>query len=121
MLHAAACPLTAIASLCWWCREDVLELEKNPLDFMRDLYPDGLVTAEGFKKLDVQVPRRAAPCRAPRRLAASETPALGNAPAAHAPPRATGGPRVHAHAADYPALASGGGSLETERLVRSGT
>ena len=32
----------------------MLELEKNPLDFMRDLYPDGLVTSEGFKKMDVQ-------------------------------------------------------------------
>ena len=34
--------------------EDVLDLEKNPLDFMRDLYPDGIVTAEGSKKMDVQ-------------------------------------------------------------------
>ena len=34
--------------------EDVLDLAKNPLDFMRDLYPDGLVTAEGFKKMDIQ-------------------------------------------------------------------
>merc|ERR1719217_1381852 len=33
--------------------EDVLELEKTPLDFMRDLYPEGLVTAEGHKKMDV--------------------------------------------------------------------
>jgi len=33
--------------------EDVLDLKKNPLDFMRDLYPDGLVTASGLKKMDV--------------------------------------------------------------------
>ena len=35
--------------------EDVLDLEKNPLDFMRDTYPEGLVTANGFQKMDVQV------------------------------------------------------------------
>jgi ATP-binding cassette subfamily F protein 2 len=34
--------------------EDVLELGKTPLDFMRDLYPDGVVTAEGMRKFDVQ-------------------------------------------------------------------
>jgi ATP-binding cassette subfamily F protein 2 len=34
--------------------EDVLDLEKNPLDFMRDLYPDGIVTAGGMQKMDVQ-------------------------------------------------------------------
>merc|ERR1719217_742850 len=33
--------------------EDVLELEKTPLDFMRDLYPDGIVTADGHKKMDI--------------------------------------------------------------------
>merc|ERR1719353_2753851 len=27
--------------------EDVLDLTKNPLDFMRDLYPEGIVTAGG--------------------------------------------------------------------------
>ena len=32
----------------------MLDLEKNPLDFMRDLYPEGIVTAEGHKKMDVQ-------------------------------------------------------------------
>ena len=31
--------------------EDVLDLEKNPLDFMRDKYPDGIVTADGKNKL----------------------------------------------------------------------
>ena len=34
--------------------EDVLELEKTPLDFMRDLYPEGIVTAGGFCKVDIQ-------------------------------------------------------------------
>ena len=34
--------------------EDVLDLEKDPLTFMRDLYPDGLVTAGGFTKMDIQ-------------------------------------------------------------------
>merc|ERR1719487_2147570 len=34
--------------------EDVLDLEKHPLEFMRDLYPDGIVTAEGHKKMDIQ-------------------------------------------------------------------
>lgn len=33
--------------------EDVLDLKKNPLDFMRDLYPDGLVTASGIQKMDI--------------------------------------------------------------------
>mmetsp|Transcript_64213 Transcript_64213/g.143506 ORF Transcript_64213/g.143506 Transcript_64213/m.143506 type:complete len:715 (-) Transcript_64213:805-2949(-) len=33
--------------------EDVLELKKTPLDFMRDLFPDGLVTQDGFKKMDI--------------------------------------------------------------------
>ena len=33
--------------------EDVLDLKKNPLDFMRDLYPEGIVTAEGLKKMDI--------------------------------------------------------------------
>ena len=31
----------------------MLELDKNPLDFMRDKYPDGIVTAEGKRKMDV--------------------------------------------------------------------
>ena len=34
--------------------EDVLDLTKSPLDFFRDLFPDGLVTAEGIKKLTVE-------------------------------------------------------------------
>jgi len=34
--------------------EDVLELDKCPLDFMRDLYPDGIVTAGGQQKMDIQ-------------------------------------------------------------------
>jgi ATP-binding cassette subfamily F protein 2 len=33
--------------------EDVLDLTKTPLDFMRDLYPDGIVTEDGKKKMDV--------------------------------------------------------------------
>ena len=33
--------------------EDVLELDKCPLDFFRDLFPEGIVTAEGHKKMDV--------------------------------------------------------------------
>jgi len=33
--------------------EDVLDLTKNPLDFMRDLYPNGLVTASGIQKMDL--------------------------------------------------------------------
>ena len=34
--------------------EDVLDLEKTPLQFMSDLFPDGIVTADGKQKLDVQ-------------------------------------------------------------------
>jgi len=34
--------------------EDVLDLNKTPLDFMLEKYPDGLVTAEGKKKMEVQ-------------------------------------------------------------------
>ena len=33
--------------------EDVLDLDKCPLDFMRDMFPEGIVTAEGHKKMDV--------------------------------------------------------------------
>jgi ATP-binding cassette subfamily F protein 2 len=33
--------------------EDVLDLTKTPLDVMRDLYPDGIVTEDGKKKMDV--------------------------------------------------------------------
>jgi len=33
--------------------EDVLDLKKNPLDFLRDMYPDGLVTASGLHKMDL--------------------------------------------------------------------
>mmetsp|Transcript_22705 Transcript_22705/g.49616 ORF Transcript_22705/g.49616 Transcript_22705/m.49616 type:complete len:703 (+) Transcript_22705:142-2250(+) len=33
--------------------EDVLDLEKTPLDFLRDLFVDGVVTTEGKKKWDV--------------------------------------------------------------------
>merc|ERR1712196_727056 len=33
--------------------EDVLVLKKNPLDFMRDLHPDGIVTSDGKKKMDI--------------------------------------------------------------------
>ena len=33
--------------------EDVLDLSKNPLDFMRDLFPEGIVTADGFRKMDI--------------------------------------------------------------------
>ena len=33
--------------------EDVLELEKNPLDFMADKYPQGIVTTGGLKKMDI--------------------------------------------------------------------
>merc|ERR1719326_2754329 len=33
--------------------EDVLELHKNPLDFMRDLFPEGIVTSEGKRKMDI--------------------------------------------------------------------
>jgi len=33
--------------------EDVLELEKTPLDFMRDKYPEGIVTCDGKKKMDL--------------------------------------------------------------------
>ena len=32
----------------------MLDLEKTPLQFMADLFPDGIVTAEGKQKLDVQ-------------------------------------------------------------------
>ena len=31
----------------------MLELDKCPLDFFRDLFPEGIVTAEGHKKMDV--------------------------------------------------------------------
>mmetsp|Transcript_28586 Transcript_28586/g.87476 ORF Transcript_28586/g.87476 Transcript_28586/m.87476 type:complete len:702 (+) Transcript_28586:96-2201(+) len=34
--------------------EDVLDLEATPLDFMQARFPDGLVTAEGKKKMEVQ-------------------------------------------------------------------
>ena len=30
-----------------------MELDKCPLDFFRDLFPEGIVTAEGHKKMDV--------------------------------------------------------------------
>lgn len=33
--------------------EDVLDLEKTPLDFMADLYPNGIVTASGLQKMDL--------------------------------------------------------------------
>uniref|UniRef100_A0A7S0EGY2 ABC transporter domain-containing protein n=1 Tax=Phaeocystis antarctica TaxID=33657 RepID=A0A7S0EGY2_9EUKA len=33
--------------------EDVLDLTKNPLDFMDGLYPDGIVTTSGKKKMDI--------------------------------------------------------------------
>merc|ERR1719201_2296838 len=33
--------------------EDVLELDKTPLDFFRDKYPDGIVTSSGLQKLDI--------------------------------------------------------------------
>mmetsp|Transcript_25316 Transcript_25316/g.59050 ORF Transcript_25316/g.59050 Transcript_25316/m.59050 type:complete len:717 (-) Transcript_25316:679-2829(-) len=33
--------------------EDVLDLEKDPLNFLRDLFADGVVTTEGKKKWDV--------------------------------------------------------------------
>merc|ERR1719313_125958 len=33
--------------------EDVLDLNKTPLDFLRDLFPDGIVTTEGKKKMDI--------------------------------------------------------------------
>ena len=33
--------------------EDVLDLEKTPLDFMADLYPNGIVTASGLQKMDI--------------------------------------------------------------------
>jgi len=31
----------------------VLDLKKCPLDFLRDRFPDGLVTAEGHKKMEI--------------------------------------------------------------------
>merc|ERR1712100_677195 len=34
--------------------EDVLDFEKNPLEFMQGLYPDGLVTTGGLQKMDVE-------------------------------------------------------------------
>ena len=34
--------------------EDVLDLAKTPLDFVRDKYPEGIVTASGKTKMDVQ-------------------------------------------------------------------
>jgi len=34
--------------------EDVLDLEKTPLEFMQGLYPDGIVTAEGKKKMEIE-------------------------------------------------------------------
>ena len=34
--------------------EDVLDLEKNPLEFMQGLYPDGIVTTGGLQKMDVE-------------------------------------------------------------------
>merc|ERR1711990_235156 len=34
--------------------EDVLDLEKHPLQFMQDLYPDGIVTTSGMQKMDVE-------------------------------------------------------------------
>merc|ERR1712194_345801 len=33
--------------------EEVLDLEKSPLDFFIDLYPEGIVTKDGKKKMDV--------------------------------------------------------------------
>ena len=33
--------------------EDVLDLTMNPLDFMDSLYPDGIVTTSGKKKMDI--------------------------------------------------------------------
>jgi len=33
--------------------EDVLELDRSPLDFMDHLFPDGIVTTDGKKKMDV--------------------------------------------------------------------
>merc|ERR1719183_558968 len=33
--------------------EDVLDLKKCPLDFPRDRFPDGLITAEGHKKMEI--------------------------------------------------------------------
>ena len=35
--------------------EDVLDLDKTPLDFMINRFPDGLVTAEGKKKMELEV------------------------------------------------------------------
>ena len=47
--------------------EDVLDLEKDPLNFLRDLFADGVVTTEGKKKWDVPEwrakVRRCNPCR----------------------------------------------------------
>ena len=34
--------------------EDVLDLEKTPLDFMQTKYPDGIVTTDGMQKMDVE-------------------------------------------------------------------
>merc|ERR1711988_1126204 len=34
--------------------EDVLDLEKTPLEFMQGLYPDGIVTTSGMQKMDVE-------------------------------------------------------------------
>merc|ERR1712094_131954 len=33
--------------------EDVLDLNMNPLDFMDSMYPDGIVTTGGKKKMDI--------------------------------------------------------------------
>ena len=33
--------------------EDVLDLDKAPLEFMQNLYPDGIVTTGGKKKMDI--------------------------------------------------------------------
>jgi len=34
--------------------EDVLDLSKTPLDFMQELYPDGIVTSEGKVKMEIE-------------------------------------------------------------------
>merc|ERR1711915_595786 len=33
--------------------EEILELEKDPITFLQGLYPDGIVTASGVKKLEI--------------------------------------------------------------------
>jgi ATP-binding cassette, subfamily F, member 2 len=34
--------------------EEVLDLEKNPLDFFQDLYPEGVTTTAGKKKMEME-------------------------------------------------------------------